>query len=197
MKRFMLATICMAAALAAVAGEPAAVERDNFCWAMACQELDLSDDVLSYWWMAALDDEVGRLTILVDGDVISTWEPTLADHLLDYQLRTVDISSYSGMHELCFRYDNLVDCGTGLYVDIFIDYVETLPGGLVNDGSFENGTCFAGSDWECYSCGNELIVDIVGVGLWNYDGHQVLWLKPYCDPVPVDQSSFSTVKTMY
>ena len=52
---------------------------------------------------------------------------------------------------------------------------------LVNDGSFEDGTCAGGSAWTCDADnGCDWIADLVPLGLWNYDGIHVAWLGGFC-----------------
>jgi hypothetical protein len=60
--------------------------------------------------------------------------------------------------------------------------------GLVNDGSFENGTCLDGfSDWTCHAdnaC--DWIVDLSTLGLptlGNFDGFHSYWLGGFCSGV--------------
>ena len=53
---------------------------------------------------------------------------------------------------------------------------------LVNDGSFEDGTCYTGnSAWTCVSDNDcDWIVDLAALGLWNYDGNHSAWLGGFC-----------------
>jgi len=58
---------------------------------------------------------------------------------------------------------------------------------LVNDGSFEQGTCLNTPVWLCESSNNcDWIADLVPEGLWNYDGNHVAWLGGFCDGVATD-----------
>jgi hypothetical protein len=54
--------------------------------------------------------------------------------------------------------------------------------GLINDGSFEDGSCLDGlSGWACTtdnSC--DWITDMTPLGLWNHDGNHIAWLGGYC-----------------
>ncbi|MDP6419062.1 MAG: hypothetical protein QF492_08015 [Candidatus Krumholzibacteria bacterium] len=54
--------------------------------------------------------------------------------------------------------------------------------GLINDGSFENGECDAGSSWTCYTNTSCLwIIDPLGVwGYPAYDGVLCGWLGGFC-----------------
>jgi len=61
-------------------------------------------------------------------------------------------------------------------------------GRLINDGSFEDGTCQDGaSAWTCESSGDcDWILDLTAHGLWNYDGIHSAALGTYCQGVPVE-----------
>jgi len=53
--------------------------------------------------------------------------------------------------------------------------------GLVNDGSFEAGSCVNTPVWICTADnGCDWITDLVPLGLWNYDGIHVAWLGGFC-----------------
>ena len=58
---------------------------------------------------------------------------------------------------------------------------------LINDGSFEGGTCQVTPIWNC-SSGNicDSITDLVPLGLWNYDGMHVAWLGGFCGAIPIE-----------
>ncbi len=62
---------------------------------------------------------------------------------------------------------------------------------LIQDGSFENGTCFEGeSDWTCTSDNDcDWIADLVPLGLWNFDGSHVAWLGGFCGGSPTTHTS--------
>ena len=52
---------------------------------------------------------------------------------------------------------------------------------LVNDGSFEGGSCVNTPIWLCTTDnGCDWITDLVPLGLWNYDGIHVAWLGGFC-----------------
>lgn len=52
---------------------------------------------------------------------------------------------------------------------------------LVNDGSFEGGSCINTPIWTCTTDnGCDWITDLVPLGLWNYDGVQVAWVGGFC-----------------
>ena len=57
--------------------------------------------------------------------------------------------------------------------------------GLVNDGSFEDGTCTDGlSGWTCTTDNTcDWITDLAALGLWNYDGMHIAWLGGFCGSV--------------
>ena len=71
--------------------------------------------------------------------------------------------------------------------------------GLINDGSFENGECGSGSDWTYASDnGCDWIVDLVPLGIWNYEGDYVTLIQPTHIPdTPVAGLSLSTVKSQF
>jgi hypothetical protein len=57
--------------------------------------------------------------------------------------------------------------------------------GMINDGSFEDGLCGAGSAWTCASTGTcPIIYDLSTIGLWNYDGDHTAWLGNVCSGIP-------------
>ncbi len=62
---------------------------------------------------------------------------------------------------------------------------------LVNDGSFEAGRCLDGlSPWTCTSTNTcDWIVDLVPLGLWNYDGDHVVWLGGFCGGIATETTS--------
>ena len=65
---------------------------------------------------------------------------------------------------------------------------------LVNDGSFEQGTCLLEPVWTCTSDNEcDWIADLVPLGLWNYDGNHVGWLGGYCGGVPTEYTSICQV----
>ncbi len=54
---------------------------------------------------------------------------------------------------------------------------------LVNDGSFEGGDCYDTPIWTCVHSDSDncpWIVDLVPLGLWNYDGAHTAWIGGYC-----------------
>ncbi len=54
---------------------------------------------------------------------------------------------------------------------------------LVNDGSFEGGTCQDEPIWTCTTSSApncDWIADLVPIGLWNYDGNHIAWLGGNC-----------------
>ena len=60
---------------------------------------------------------------------------------------------------------------------------------LINDGSFEDGSCVNGP-WICNSDNDcDWIADLVPYGLWNYDGNHVAWLGGFCGGVPTQFTS--------
>jgi len=61
---------------------------------------------------------------------------------------------------------------------------------LIDDGSFEGGTCVNTPIWLCTadnSC--DWIADLVPLGLWNYDGYHVAWLGGFCGGIPTCTAS--------
>lgn len=68
----------------------------------------------------------------------------------------------------------------------------TAGGVVVNDGSFENGTCDGGSDWTCATThpNCETILNPTG-GPWGsnaYDGSLAVWLGGVCDNEGISNS---------
>jgi len=63
--------------------------------------------------------------------------------------------------------------------------------GLIEDGSFEDGTCYTGdSSWTCESDNDcDWIADLVPLGLWNYDGMHVAWLGGFCGGEATEHTS--------
>jgi hypothetical protein len=54
---------------------------------------------------------------------------------------------------------------------------------LVNDGSFENGSCDAGSDWTCVTNQLECETIVDPLGIWAYpayEGSSAVWLGGVC-----------------
>ncbi len=92
---------------------------DAVIYTYICQDLDLTGADLTYFWMGYINAGGDQITIAIDGAVIFTYITDVADHLLDYQPLTIDISAYAGVHTLCFNYDLLV-AGD----NYFMDYIE-------------------------------------------------------------------------
>ena len=66
--------------------------------------------------------------------------------------------------------------------------------GLVNDGSFEFGTCAGGTAWTCTTdnaC--DWIADLAALGLWNYDGNHIAWLGGFCGGLAGCATSFCQI----
>ena len=60
--------------------------------------------------------------------------------------------------------------------------------GLVNDGSFENGECDAGSAWTCFTETPECVTIVDPLGSWcfpAYDGVNAVWLGGVCENVGI------------
>jgi hypothetical protein len=63
--------------------------------------------------------------------------------------------------------------------------------GLVNDGSFENGTCGAGSAWTCLTTTPECETIVVSLDTWGFpafDGINAVWLGGTCSNVGISNS---------
>ncbi len=84
-----------------------------------CQDLELYGTLLTWFWMAYVNNGGELITVTIDGDIVFTYITAIADHLLDYQPQYVNLSYYSGVHTLCFNYDLQV-AGD----NYFLDYVE-------------------------------------------------------------------------
>ena len=65
---------------------------------------------------------------------------------------------------------------------------------LINDGSFEGGTCLTAPIWSCATDnGCDWIADLVPLGLWNYDGIHVAWLGGFCGGIATEYTSICQV----
>jgi len=101
----------------------------GFCGGLATCTTTFCQDILigcgvTWYWMAYVNDEIMHMYITVDGTTVFDFYPTLADHLLDYQMDMANTSQFYGeTHELCFAMDD-PGCASNLGDNVFIDFVE-------------------------------------------------------------------------
>ena len=96
------------------------------CSTTICKDIYFGqgDRVISWYWMAYVNDAVMQFFITVDGNPVYEFHPQPSDHLMDYQFGRCELPpDVVGVRELCLGMDN-PGCTANLGDNYFADWVD-------------------------------------------------------------------------